>query len=68
MTEHLKSEFVRRFIESAPATGDEIAAKTAGIYAAMLRESDDLDASKSIFFPAPNMMVCMACGTARGQG
>ena len=43
MTEHLKSEFVRRFIESASMPGDEIAAKTVGIYAAMLRESDDLD-------------------------
>ena len=44
MTQHLKSEFVRRFIESASTPGEEITAKTAGIYAAVLRESDDLDA------------------------
>ena len=44
MTEHPKSEFVRRFIEPASTPREEIAAKTADIYAAMLRESDDLDA------------------------
>ena len=44
MTEHLKSEFVRRFIESAAMSSEEIATKTSDIYAAMLHESDDLDA------------------------
>lgn len=44
MTEHLKSECVRRFIESASTPGEQIAAKTADIYAAMLRESKHLDA------------------------
>lgn len=44
MTDHLKSEFVRRFIEYASTPGEQIAAKTADIYAAMLRESKHLDA------------------------